>query len=143
MVFLAFVIFTLAVFVLLILGYLIPVFKNHNKTTGNVINYDSTMSKFVYRVNMSREEIIDTLNIKNNMDDLSCTFDFERSVILFSEYGSSKEYFFEIQECDGFSIIRLTQVPFIGMQSYVPFKLNPFLVSKINAQIIPFSQYGI
>jgi len=27
------------------------------------------------------------------------------------------------------------------MQSHVPYKLNPFLVNKLQAQIVPFSQY--
>lgn len=53
------------------------------------------------------------------------------------------KYRFIIVEYDGFSILRLDQVPLIGMQGYVPIKLNPFLVSKINAEIIPFSEYGI
>lgn len=127
----------------LILGYTLPIYKNHYKTTAGVINYDSAMRKFVYKVYFSKEEIIISLKRKNDIDELSCTFDFERSVIRFSEYGSSREYYFEIQECDGFSILRLNQVSLIGMKSSVPFKLNPFLVSKINAEIIPFSLYGI
>lgn len=126
-----------------VLGSILSLYKNHHKVTGSVVNYDSFMRKFVYKVYMSREEIIDTLKVKNDLDDLSCTFDFERSAVLFSEYGSSREYYFDIQECDGFSILRLDQVPLIGMQGYVPIKLNPFLVSKINAEIIPFSEYGI
>jgi len=30
----------------------------------------------------------------------------------------------------------------IGMQSHLPYKLNPFFVSKLQAEIVPFSQYG-
>lgn len=138
-----FVIFFFLILLLLVLGIIIPIYKNHRKTTGNVINYDSFMCKFVYKISMSKQEIIHKLEIKNATDDLSCTFDFERSVILFAEYGSSREYFFQIQECDGFSILRLEQVPLFGMQSHVPYKLNPFLISKLNAEIIPFSQYGV
>lgn len=138
-----FSIFFFVISIPLFLGIIIPVYKNHRKATGGIINYDSFMRKFVYKVYMSREEIIDALAVKSDLDALSCTFDFERSVILFSEYDSSKEYFFEIQECDGFSILRLNQVSLIGMQSSIPFKLNPFLVKKIGAKIIPFSQYGL
>lgn len=128
---------------IIVLGIIIPVYKNHYKSTGNIINYDSTMRKFVYKVNMSREEIINTLRVNSDIDELSCTFDFEKSIIQFSEYGSNREYYFAIQACDGYCIFRLNQVALIGMQSNIPFKLNPFIVSKLKAEIIPFAQFGI
>ncbi|MEL7656572.1 MAG: hypothetical protein AAGU75_11765 [Bacillota bacterium] len=127
----------------LVLGIIIPVYKNHYKSTGNIINYDSTMRKFVYKVYMSQEEIINTLKVKGDIDELSCTFDFERSIIQFSEYGSNREFYFTIQACDGFCIFRLNQVALIGMQSHIPYKLNPFIVSKLKAEIVPFAQFGI
>lgn len=141
--FLYFLIFVFIILVPLVLANIIPAYQNHRKVTGDVINYDSSMRKFVYKVCMSREEIIDALKMKNSGDDLSCTFDFERSVILFSEYGSSREYFFEIQEFDGFSILRLNQAALIGERSNLPFKINSFLGKKIQAEMIPFAQYGV
>lgn len=127
----------------LVLAVIIPVCQNHIKTTGNVINYDSMMRKYVYKIYMSREQFINTLKSTTAIDELTCDFDLERSVIKFSAYGStSREYHFQIQECDGFSILRLEQVALLGMSSNIPLKLNPFLVSKLQAEIIPFSQYG-
>ena len=136
-----FAILLFAILIPLVLGIIIPIYKSHYKVTGDIINYDSTMRKFVYKVNLSSEDIINLLKTKNDIDELSCSFDFNRSVIKFAEYGSNREYYFQIQECDGFSILRLEQVALIGMQSYVPHKLNPFIVSKLQAEIIPYSQY--
>ncbi|MBQ8358354.1 MAG: hypothetical protein IJX37_00370 [Oscillospiraceae bacterium] len=140
--YLYFAIFFIVILIPPVLGMIIPIYKSHGKVTGEIINYNSTMRKFVYKINLSSHEIIDLLNIKNDVDELSCTFDFDKSVIRFSEYGSHIDYYFQIQECGGFSILRLEQVALIGMQSYVPYKLNPFIVSKLRAEIIPFSQYG-
>ena len=140
--FLIFLAFFLLILVPLVLGIIIPVYKKHYKTTGNIINYDSMMRKYVYKVYMSKEEMINKLKNKTDMDELSCDFDFERSIINFSEYGSNKEYYFQILECNGFSVLRLEQVALLGMQSSIPFKLNPFLISKLQAEIIPFSLYG-
>ena len=126
----------------LVLGIIIPIFKSHYKITGTVINYDSMMRKYVYKIYMSYEEIINTLKEKNDIDDLSCDFDFERSIIKISDYGSSREYFFQIQLCDGYSILRFNQVSLIGMRSHIPYKLNPFIVSKLKAELLPFAQYG-
>ncbi len=140
--FLFFALFFFVILIPLVLGIIIPIYKDHSKVTGGIINYDSTMRKFVYKINLSNQEIVNLLNTKNDVDELSCAFDFEKSVIRFSEYGSHRDYYFQVQECSDFSILRLEQVALIGMRSHVPFKLNPFIVSKLQAEIVPFSQYG-
>ena len=124
------------------MGISIPIYKKHRSVTGGIINYDSGMRKFVYKVNLSHRQVVNLLNMKNVADELSCTFDFEKAIIRFSEYGSHRDYYFQIQECSGFSILKLEQVELIGMSSHVPYKLNPFIVSKLQAEIVPFSQYG-
>lgn len=137
-----FVVFFFVILIPLVLGIIIPIYKNHSKVTGGIINYDSSMRKFVYKVNLSHQQMVDLLNTKNDVDELSCTFDFDKAIIRFSEYGSHRDYYFQIQECSGFSILKLEQVELIGMSSHVPYKLNPFIVNKLQAEIVPFSQYG-
>ena len=137
-----FAIFFFMILIPLVLGIIIPVYKKHSSVTGGIINYDSTMRKFVYKINLSYQQAVDLLSLKNDVDELSCTFDFEKAIIRFSEYGSHRDYYFQIQECSDFSIIKLEQVELIGMSSHVPYKLNPFIVSKLQAEIVPFSQYG-
>ena len=92
------------------------------------------MRKFVYKVYLSRQEIITLLKSKNEIDELTCTFNDDETVIKISEYGSNRKYYFQVQELNGFSLLKLEQVSIIGMQSWVPFKLNPFLVEKLNAE---------
>ena len=137
-----FAIFFFLILIPLVLGIIIPVYKEHSSVTGGIINYDSTMRKFVYKINLSYQQAVDMLSLKNDVDELSCTFDFEKAIIRFSEYGSHRDYYFQIQECSVFSILKLEQVELIGMSSHVPYKLNPFIVSKLQAEIVPFSQYG-
>ena len=107
-----------------------------------MINYDSFMRKFVYKVPLSRNEIISLLKMSGEIEELTCDINIEKSTIVFSEYGSHRDYYFYIQECDGYSILRLEQVAALGMRSDVPFKLNPFIVGKLEAEVLPFSQYG-
>ncbi len=139
---LLFVLFFLLILFFLILGHTIPVYKSHKKATGGIINHDPAMRKFVFKVNASSDDIIGLLKNCSEADELSCTFDFDRSIIKISEYGSHREYYYQIQECNGFSIFSLEQVASIGMKSTVPYKINPFMVSKLQAEIIPFSKYG-
>ena len=130
-------------FIMLVLPMILvrhhSIYKEHKNASGDIVNYDSSMRKFVFKINLASQEIIDSLSTENDIDDLSCTFDFEKSVVRISEYGSHIDYYFQIQECDGFSILRLEQVALFGMKSTVPFKLNPYMVSKLNAEIVPFS----
>ena len=140
---LLFVIFFFLILIPLVSGIIVPIYKNHSKATGDIINYDSIMRKFVYKVNLSYQQIVDLLNTKNIADELSCTFDFDKAIIRFSEYGSHRDYYFHVQECSGFSILKLEQVGLISMSSsHIPYKLNPFIVSKLQAEIVPFSRYG-
>lgn len=137
-----FAIFFFLILIPLVLGIVIPIYKNHKKATNGIMNYDDTMRKFVYKVPFSGEEIINLLKARNVKDELSYTFDFDKSIIEFSEYNAVRKYYFCIQDCNGFSILRLEQIELIGMQSYIPYKLNTFMVKKLQAEIIPFSQYG-
>ena len=140
--FLFFAILYFVILIPLVLGIIIPMYKKNCSATGGIINYDSTMKKFVYKINLSYQQAVDLLNTKNAVDELSCTFDFDKSIIRFSDNGSHIDYYFQIQECSGFAILKLEQVKLIGMQSYIPYKLNPYFVRKLQAEIVPFSQYS-
>ena len=90
---------------------------------------------------MSKQDILNTLSTKAYTDELTCTLDLQESTILFSEYGSSRKYSFEIIEYENSSILRLSQKSLMAMQSHIPYKLNPFLINKLDAQIVPFAEY--
>ena len=139
------------IFIMIVcLGALIPKYEKFAKATGSVVNYDRYMTKFVYKVYMPKEEIISSLKIMNVKDELSCTFDFEKTTVLITDIGQwgslgpgpRREYFYEIQEYDGFSILKLSTTTILHERNQICFKLNPFMVSKINAEIVPFSKYG-
>ena len=121
--------------------HFIPKYKNYWNATNGIVNYNPTLRKFVYKVYMSEEEIISSLKIINVKDELSCAFDFEKNIIFFSGLEIlKKEFFYEIQEYEGFSILKLRQTSLFGSPNFV-FKLNLFMVSKLNAEIVPYSQY--
>ncbi len=135
-----FTLFFFFVLIPLVLGIIIPIYKKHYKTS-RTINYDSLMRKFVYKVEHPKEYVIRALQTNNNDDELTCNIDIFNSVIEFSDSTSQRKYHFWIEELDGFFILKLEQCELIGMSSNIPYKLNPFMVKRINAEIIPFSQY--
>ena len=137
-----FTIFFLIILVPLVLGFATPIYKKHHKATGGIINHDPAMRKFVYKIKHSGEDMIQLLKATNVHDELTCTVDFDRSVIRFSEFGSTVDYCFQIQKYNSFCILKLEQVALVGTKSAIPLKLNPFIVRKLQAEIVPFSQYG-
>ena len=126
---------------MLVMGHTIPIYKKHAETSANIKNFDSYMREFVYKVNLPSEIIINALSSRNDVDELYCHFDSENSVIRISEYGSHRDYYYQIIECDGYCILKLEQVALIGMSSHIPYMLNPFMVSKLQAELIPYSEY--
>lgn len=136
-----FILFFILILIPLILGHIIPIYRNHKEATGDIINYDSYMCKFVYKVNWPSEVIITKLATRNDVDDLFCSFDSEKSIVRISEYGSHRDYYYQIIECDGFCILKLELVQLIGTSSQISLKLNPFMIDKIQAETIPFSEY--
>lgn len=127
----------------LVLAIVVSVYRNHIKATGNIINYDNFMKCFVYKTSLSKEEIIKALQVVNAADELKCDVDSEESTIVFSEYGESAKYFFEVKPVEDFYILKLEQLSFVATQSYISLKLNPFITKKLNAEVVPYSEYGV
>ncbi len=127
----------------LFLGTIIPIVKNHRTVTGDTVNYDCNMRRFVYKVKRSKEEIIDILKTHNVADELLCEFEPDGTIVKISDYDSYRKNHIIIQECDSYCILRLESVELIGVQSYIQYKLTPFMVSKLSAEPVPYEKYGI
>lgn len=81
--FLYFVIFFFVFLVPLVLGMTLPTYKEHRRVNNGIINYNSSMKKFVYKINLTYQQAVDLLNVKNVVDELSCTFDYEKQSLDF------------------------------------------------------------
>ena len=132
----------LILFLIVVFGILLPVFKRHKEVTCGIENYNSTMTRFVYKVDFSRDEIIRLLEIKNIGDEIFFQFDTDRSIVTVSEPGASQKYCCTIVEYEGYSIPKLEKVHFLDMQSYIQYKMNPCIIRKLSAEPVPFSEYG-
>lgn len=128
----------LLVVLFIVLSIVVPTYKKHREVTGGIMNYNTTMREFVYKIPYIKSVIIEKLKIKNSFDELEYILDIELCGITFNEYGTSINYEYEIKEYDDFSVLRLKQTPPIAPQSYIPYKLNSFMVQKLDAEIIPF-----
>ena len=55
----------------------------------------------------------------------------------FTENAENIKYYFHVYEHDDYSLLMLEQASKFG--NYLQYKLNPFFVNKLNAEIVPFS----
>ena len=125
----------------LVLGGTIPIFKAHRESTGKTVNHDAFMRKFVYKINREPDDIISILRDCNEFDDLTFEFESDRSVVLISEYGSHLKYMIRFRKIADYWILSLEQTELIG-GSRIPYKLNPFMIQKLQAEIVPFDEFG-
>ena len=137
---LVYIILIFVVVLPLVAFMLIPIYKEHFAVTNKAKNYDSFMQTFIYKVPLSAEDIIKSLSIANDADELTCTFDLKHSIVKIEEYGSNIKYYIQIEKHEGFSILKLQQIHTIVSQSHIPLKLHPYRVNKLQAEIVPFSE---
>lgn len=125
---------------LVVSGVTIPIYKEHRDATGSVINHDTFMRKFIYKVSLSRNEIMRILQVANARDNLSCFYDSSQSILTFSAPLDHQRYLLQIDEYDSYCILKLENAARIVMRSSIPMKLNPFFVAKLQAEPVPFSE---
>ncbi|MBQ8145169.1 MAG: hypothetical protein IJ039_00140 [Clostridia bacterium] len=117
--------------------------KKNNVATDGVINYDYAARKFVYKVNLTRDEIISILQTVRSDDALTCTFDSDTSTMIFSDLWDREKYYLVVQKDIDFSVLRLERIGLSTRRSQIKYKLNPFIISKLNAEAVPFAEYGV
>ncbi|MBR0206088.1 MAG: hypothetical protein IJQ45_04995 [Clostridia bacterium] len=132
------------VFVLCLVGYgiVVPMLRQHRKATAGIRNYDSMMTRYVYKVYCGKDEIVRLLEIQNINDEVTFHFNDDHSAVTVREPGASQEYSCIMTEYEEYTILRLEKAHFLGAQSYIQYKLNPCIIRKLSAEPVPFSEYG-
>ena len=138
--------FSLLVFAfvfILVLAIWIPVWRKNSCAEDGVVNHDAMMTQFVWRVQLLPSEIIPALTKANVQDALRCSLDPDGQTLRMS-LGHSEDacYHFTIEQHNGFSVLRLVQTPVIlahGMQKTM---LNPFVIGKLGAEPLPYSDWS-
>ena len=113
----------------------------HQKSSGGVVNYDCLMRKFVYMTPLSKEEVFVRLGEQNYADSLQCTFAPNLSIVYFSTFWGTIRYHFQMEHLGDRILLRFHKIGFTTC-GYFPYKLNPYIITKLNAVPLPYAQYG-
>ena len=117
-----------------------PMFRE-KKISNNVRNQDIFSQEYLFKVNYTKNEFLQKLNIPNAHDVLEFTFDNNTMTITFSKYNAKIPYLVTIKELENGCYIRLTKKVFIGDRSNIPYYINEFMIKKFDAELLPYEEY--
>jgi len=115
-----------------------PMFRQ-NKLLNGIVNYDTFMRKFVFRIEITKEEFYSQLKISNINDVLEYSLNVDCSVITFTMYNMKYSYKIIVDDFNESIILRVEQ---IQITSKPAFRINEFFIKKFNATPLEFEKYS-
>ena len=115
-----------------------PMFRQ-NKLLNGIVNYDTFMRKFVFRIEITKEEFYSHLKIRNINDVLEYSLNEDCSVITFTMYNMKYSYKIIVDDFNESIILRVEQ---IQITSKPAFHINEFFIKKFNATPLEFEKYS-
>ena len=115
-----------------------PMFRQ-NKLLNGIVNYDTFMRKFVFRIEITKEEFYSRLKILNINDVLEYSLNEDCSVITFTMYNMKYSYKIMVDDFNESIILRVEQ---IQITSKPAFHINDFFIKKFNATPLEFEKYS-
>ena len=103
-----------------------PMFRQ-NKLLNGIVNYDTFMRKFVFRIEITKEEFYSQLKIRNINDVLEYSLNDDCSVITFTMYNMKYSYKIIVDDFNELIILRVEQ---IQITSKPAFRINEFFIKQ-------------
>ena len=132
------IIFVLVVIPIALYNIFKPMFRQ-NKLLNGVVNYDTFMRKFVFRIELTKEEFYSQIKIRNINDVLEYSLNEDCSVITFTMYNMKYSYKIIVDDFNESIILRVEQ---IQITSKPAFRINEFFIKKFNATPLEFEKYS-
>ena len=132
------IIFFLVVIPIALYNIFKPMFRQ-NKLLNGVVNYDTFMRKFVFRIELTKEEFYSQIKIRNINDVLEYSLNEDCSVITFTMYNMKYSYRIIVNDFNESIILRVEQIQITSKQA---FRINEFFIKKFNATPLEFEKYS-
>ena len=120
-------------------GTLVMALKEHMKTTKGVINHNDRLTKFVYKIPMKREEIIEALRSAEDSSEIRCEVDPSLSQLTFDSVNGRRKYVYAVREEKDYSYFYIKEL-YTPFQGHVEYKINSFMIANLGAELIPYSE---
>ena len=128
------------IIVILVAFYIIfkSMFRQQKLLIG-VVNYDTFMRKFVFRIALTKEDLYSQLKMQNIQDVLEYSLNDDCSVISFKMYNMKYPNKIIVDDFNQSIILRVEQ---IQVNSKPAFRINEFFIKKFNAVPLEFEKYS-
>ena len=131
--------------VMIVMGILIAggtsiiAIKEHMSTTKEIVNHNDRLTKFVYKIPMKREEIIEALRSAKDTSELRCEVDPSLSQLTFDSVNGRRKYAYAVREEKDYSYFYIKEL-YTPFQGHVEYKINSFMIANLGAELIPYSE---
>ena len=115
-----------------------PMFK-HNKLLNGIVNYDTFMRKYVFRIELTKEDFYTQLKTRNINDVLEYSLNDNCSVITFIMYSTKYSYAIKVDDFNESIVLRVEQIQAISRSAFI---INEFFIKKFNATPLEFEKYS-
>ncbi len=114
--------------------------RTYRNSVKDAVNHNFDMTSFLFRIPMTKDEILRSLRTKAGSDILDCSADSEGCTALFSHpLEKNARYLLTFLETGGVCLLWLDEIR--SHMGGIHGKLNSFFIEKLNAEIIPYMDY--
>ncbi len=117
-----------------------PIFRQRRISNG-VINYNAFYQDYLFKVNYTKSDFLQRMNVPNSYDVLEYTFDDNSMIITFSKLGANIPYTVFIKEIANGCYVRLSRNVLVGNRSDICIYINEFMMKKFGAELLPYEEY--
>ena len=132
------VIFFVVIIPLALYLVLKPMFR-HNKMLDGIVNNDAFMRKYVFRIDLTKEDFYTQLKTRNINDVLEYSLNDNCSVITFIMYSTKYSYAIKVDDFNESIVLRVEQIQAISRSAFI---INEFFIKKFNATPLEFEKYS-
>lgn len=109
---------------------------NHKKFSNGVVNYNTGMDKFVYRIDSTEKEVLKLLKTHNASDILDYDVNDDFTVVTFKKFNAKSSYKIFLESYNDYVILKIKLIN--PLQNFLGYYINEFWVKKFNAVPIDY-----
>ena len=106
---------------------------------NGIVNTDAFMRKYVFRIELTKEDFYTQLKTRNINDVLEYSLNDNCSVITFIMYSTKYSYAIKVDDFNESIVLRVEQIQAISRSAFI---INEFFIKKFNATPLEFEKYS-
>lgn len=118
------------------------IFTGRKRASKGIVNHDTFMTSFVYRVDLTAAEVFEKLRVPNINDGMKYALSEDRKTITFMmDPGQIEPCDLHLEPCGKGCLLRVRRTrPFaVNNVRDLPYLMDPFWINKVQAEPVAYS----